>query len=424
MNIWPFGRKKPDIKASYSGEISTEAAIKLISEELGRMVGGRSGAGQLVNEQTAMQFSAVYACVSLLSGTIASLSCEVFKRVGEDERELAPDHPAFPLLHDEPNPTMSAYVFWETEGADCYLAGNAYAIIARKKSGRPVGLYWAPSSRVTPKLSPDYSRILYQITFDGRQTKTFDQDDILHFPCIGWDGLKGRSPIADARESIGLGLAGEQFNAKYFSNAITADVSISFDKPMKEDAMKQFRESLQKRYGNTEGSSNMRLPLVLTDGAKVTSLRMNADDAQMMLSRHFQIEDICRFYGVPLHLVSSTEKSTSWGTGIEEQTIGFVKFVLRRRLKMMEQEVNRKLIDDPKYFCKFNMDDILRGDIKTRAEFYKVALGGNQVPGFMTPNEIRKLENRRPLEGEKYNKPYDPAEANKGAPDAGQPDAE
>lgn len=414
MRIWPFKRKSKQVTDSYNGEISIDEAVKLISREIGGVVGSKSESGQLVTEQTAMRFSAVYACVSLLAGTIAGLSCEVFRRIGDDERELANDHPAFRLLHDEPNPAMSAYVFWETEGSDCYLSGNSYALIGRRPNGIPTGLYWLPSSAVTPFFNPDYTRILYRVSLNGRETRVYDQDDILHFPCIGWDGLKGLSPIGAARESIGLGLAGEQYNARYFANAITSDIAILFKKGMTPEALKEFRESMQERYG---GSKNARVPLILKNEADIKSLRMNADDAQMMVSRSFQIEDVCRFYGVPPHLVGAIDKESSWGKGVEEQTLGFIKFTLRRRVKMKEQEINRKLIDDPQYYVKFNMDDLLRGDIKTRADFYKVALGGNQIPGFMTTNEARKLENMKPLEGDQYDRPYDPAEANSGETD-------
>jgi HK97 family phage portal protein len=408
LKLWPFPRKnkaKDKVKDSYNGEISLDQAIELIANEIGATIGGKSGSGFAVNEETAMRFSAVYACVSLLAGTIAALSCEVFKRVGTDERDYAFNHPAFKLVNTQPNNFMSAYIFWETIGYDCFLSGNAYGVIGRNASGVPSSVSWLPSRSVTPFYNPDKTRIWYRVPMAGGKTVVFDQDDILHFPCIGWDGLQGMSPIKAARESIGLGLAGENFNSKYFTNGVQSDIAISFPKPLGEEAKKAFKKYLKDRYA---GPDNARIPLVLSSDAKVTNLQMNAEDAQMMHSRVFQIEDICRFYGVPLHLVSSTEKSTSWGSGIEEQTIGFVKFTLRKRVKMMEQEINRKLIRSNQYFCKFNMESLLRGDVKTRAEFYKVALGGNQVPGFMTVNELRKLENRKPFEDPKYDQPYEP----------------
>lgn len=408
MKLWPIRRKnksKDKVKDSYNGEISLDQAVELIANEIGAVVGGKSGSGFSVNEETAMRFSAVYACVSLLAGTIAALPCEIFQRVGQDERDYAFNHPAFKLVNSQPNNFMSAYVFWETIGNDCFLAGNAYGAIGRKANGDPSSISWLPSRAVTPFFNPDKTRIWYRFPIAGGKTVVFDQDDMLHFPCIGWDGLQGMSPIKAARESIGLGLAGENFNAKYFTNGVQSDIAISFPKPLGEKAKKAFKKHLKDRYA---GPDNSRLPLVLSSDAKVTNLQMNAEDAQMMHSRVFQIEDICRFYGVPLHLVSSTEKTTSWGTGIEEQTIGFVKFTLRKRIKMMEQEINRKLIRSNEYFAKFNMESLLRGDVKTRAEFYKVALGGNQVPGFMTVNEMRKLENRKPFDDPKYDHPYEP----------------
>jgi len=405
--FWPFNRKQKQIVNTYGSEVSLAKAVELIANEMG-FVGVESLSGKVVTDQTAMNFSAVYACVSLLAGTIASLPFEVFKDLGDDESEIAKTHPVYKLINSAPNSTMSAYVFWENDMAEMFLNGNGFAAIKRvltgPKFGEPESIYWLPQKTVTPFFSPDHKRIWYRISLYN-ETIVLDQDDMLHFPCIGWDGLKGSSPITHARESIGLGLAGESFNANYFTNAISSNVHIGYPKSLSEPAEKRLKAYLMDRMN---GGPAARAPLVTTDDAKVSNLQMNADDAQMMLSRVFQIEDICRFYGVPLHLVSSTDKSTSWGTGIEQQTIGFVMFTLRKRLKMIEQEVNRKLISDNKYFCKFNLDGLLRGDAAARGNYYSVMRGGNQLPGIMSVNEIRKTEGLRPLPDKKFNIPYEP----------------
>ncbi|HUT42813.1 MAG TPA: phage portal protein, partial [Desulfobacterales bacterium] len=399
---WPWKQKskKPvEVKDSYTGDISIDAAIDLISKELGS-IGGASEAGPTVNESTAMNFSAVYACVSLLAGTIASLPFEVFKDNGNSDLEIDKTHPAFKLINSEPNQAMTAYVFWETIGTELFLNGNAYAIISRKPNGNPDSVWWLPQKTVTPFFNPEKTRIWYRVNLGSHQP-VFDQDDILHFPCIGWDGLQGKSPIKHARESIGLGLAGENFNSKYFTNAITSNIHIGYPKPLSPDAQIKLKAYLMAR--NT--GENKRSPLVTMDDAKVTSLQMNADDAQMMASRVFQIEDICRFYGVPLHLVSSTEKSTSWGTGIEQQTIGFIMFSFRKRVKMIEQEVNRKLIRSETGYSKLNLSGLLRGDAAARGAYYNIMRGGNQLPGIMATNEIRKVEGLKPLSDPKYDLP-------------------
>jgi len=412
LRFWPFQRKSKNpkkIQDSYTGDISIDAAIDLISKELGS-IGGTSEAGPVVNESTAMNFSAVYACVSLLAGTIASLPFEVFKEDKDGSGEIDTSHPAHNIINRTPNDVMTAYVFWEAMGSELFLNGNGYGVIARHPNGNPRDCYWLPQKTVNPFFNPDRTRIWYRVNIGATQP-VFDQDDILHFPCIGWDGLKGRSPISCSQQSVGLGLAGEKFNSRYFTNAITSNIHIGYPKALTTEAEKSLKDYLMER----QTGENSRSPLITTNDAKVTSLQMNADDAQMMASRVFQIEDICRFYGVPLHLVSSTEKSTSWGTGIEQQTIGFVMFSLRKRLKMIEQEVNRKLIRTPGYYCKFNLSGLLRGDAAARGAYYNIMRGGNQLPGIMTTNEIRKVEGLKPLDDLKYDLPYDPGTANTGA---------
>ena len=391
-----------------SQEIDEERAIDLIAAGFG----SKSNAGPVVSPTTAMKFSAVYRCVALIGGTIASLPCEVMERDRARGISISAwDHPAFYFLHDEANPRESAFMWWETNLYYHLLRGNGYSLIGRTRSGAPTGLYSVPTTECIPEHNAGKTRILYRIHQDNGTTKIFDQDDVLHFPCIGWNGLQGLSPISAARESIGLGLAVEEHSSRYFVNGISSDVVLSYPNPMKDEAAKKFREYLEQRYS---GLKNARKPLVLTEGGDAKSLRMSAVDAQTIESRDFQVEDICRFYGVPLHMVSSTKKSTSWGTGIEEQTLGFVKFTLRTYLKRIEQEVNRKLIRNPKYFSKFNLDALLRADTKTQAEYFKVMIGGNQAPGLMSVNEIRRLKNLPPLDGDEYNKPYRPVDKSDG----------
>ena len=220
MKFWPFQRKskkQKEITDSYTGDISLDKAVEVITSELG--VGGYTGSGQVVNEKTAMQFSAVYACVSLLAGTIASLPFEVFKQIAPGETDIDKSNPVYPIINSTPNPVITAYVFWETVCSELFLNGNGYAVISRSQNGAPSAIYWLPQRSVTPFLNPDKTRIWYRVDLGQALNQVFDQDDILHFPCIGWDGLRGMSPIACASESIGLGLAGENFNSKFFTNA-------------------------------------------------------------------------------------------------------------------------------------------------------------------------------------------------------------
>lgn len=372
---------------------------------------GNSASGVAVNEQTAMKFSAVYACVSLLSRTLASLPCRVFTDVNGFD-ELVTGSRLTPLLTREPHPVTTAFIFWEAIATNHLLGGNGYAIIARTKVGDPKSLIWAPSQLVTPKLNADKTRLLYTISANGK-TATYDQDDILHFPAIGWDGLKGMSPISASNEAVGLGLAGEKYNAHFFTNAITSDIAISYEKSMSPEAQRELEKYLSERYSNTD---NLRKPFIGTNGAKITNLGMSASDAQMIEARDYQVEDICRFYGVPPWMVGSTAKSTSFGTGLSEQMLGFVKLTLRPLVKRFEQEIDRKLVRHPQRFCKFNIDAILRADIKTRNEAYKVALGGNQIPGYMSQNDVRRKEGLPPDTDPKSDELYRPVETSTEVP--------
>jgi HK97 family phage portal protein len=399
----PFSKKIHDW---YTGANVKNRALDLGDDKLYEAmqdVGSVSNCGISVTEESAMKFSAVYSCVSLLAGLLASLPFKVITTENGYEESVESSR-LLPLLNQQPSSTMTAFVFWETIGLNLFLSGNAYAIISRTKLGDPKALIWVPSQFVTPRFNSNKTRIIYTISADDKGA-SYDQDDILHFPCIGWNGLKGMSPITAATEGIGLGLAGEKYNSHFFTNAVTSDIAISYDKPMTPEAQSALEKYLSNRYSNVD---NLRKPFIGTNGAKITNLGLSASDAQLIEGRDYQVEDICRFYGIPPWLVGAMKKTTSWGTGLSEQTLGFVKFTWRKHAKRVEQELDRKLVRHPKRRCKQNLDSLLRADIKTRYDSYKVALGGNQVPGFLSVNMVLKIEGLPPINDPRYDKPYMP----------------
>jgi len=406
MSWWnPISWLRRTPQNSYGADpIAEEEAIRLVAGGYGVP----TASGVVVNEKTAMRVSTVYRCVSLIAGTIASLPCEVYRRKG-DRSEVAEDHPAFWLLHNEPNALMTAKVFWETFMWAALMRGNGYALIGRTALGAPTSVAWVASNCVSPQLSQDKTRLQYVIRTASGETRRFDQDDVLHVPFIGWDGLEGRSPLECARESIGLATAGQEFNERFFSQGNAADIALSYPQSLSPDQAKRLLETFE---SNRTGLSKMRLPLIVEGGGKAERLDFTAEDSQLLESRSFQVEDVCRFFGVPPHMVGHTEKTTSWGTGVEQQTLGFVQFTLRAILKGIEQEIDRKLLRSGRFFCKFNMDALLRADSQGRANFYKAALGGTQSPGFMTVNEVRALENLPPVpDGDKIYVPVPAAPA-------------
>lgn len=388
-----WGSKQP--KASYGGTLDDEARImeSLIG---GASAGYPTASGVVVNESTAMRVSAVYRCVALLSGTIASLPCEVYRNGKGGKAESATDHPAYYLLHNEACALMTAHQFWRTFLWSAFMHGNGYALISRSALGAPKSLSWIAPHRCAPELNEDKTRLRYRMTLPNGQFAVFDQDDVLHWTFLGWDGTKGMSPMDCARGAIALAVAGQEFNERFFSQGSAADYAVEFPNKFDKEQLNLFYDAWEACHS---GISKQRLPILVDGGAKVTRLDFKADESQLMESRSFQVEDICRFYGVPPHMVGHTSKSTSWGTGIEEQTLGFVKFTLRDILKGLEQEIDRKLLRSAKFYSKFNLDALLRADSKGRADFYKAALGGTQNPGFMTVNEVRALENLAPLDG-------------------------
>jgi len=398
VNLNPFrwfsGKKQPE--NSYKDAIAEEKAIEMLFGGYGIP----TTSGMVVNEQTAMRISVVYRCVSLLAGTISSLPFEVYRKNGNTS-ELADDHPVYELLHDEPNPLMTANTFWKNFLWWALMRGNGYGIIQRSALGAPLGVGLVKPTSMTTDLSQDKTRLIYQITLATGEVRRFDQSDVLHYPFIGWDGKAGRSPLDCAREAIGLAAAAQEFNERFFSQGNAADIAMEFPGNINDDQMKRILDVYAR---NRSGIEKQRLPLISTGGGKIHRLDFDAEKSQLVDARNFQVEDICRFYGVPPHMVGHTSKSTSWGSGIEEQTLGFVKFTLRDILKGNEQEVNRKLLRRKatskfRHYCKFNLDALLRADSKGRSEFYKAAVGGTQSPGFMTVNEVRALENLPPLDG-------------------------
>lgn len=393
MNLNPFrwfsGKKQPE--NAYKDAVSEEKAIEMLFGGYGIP----TTSGMVVNEQTAMRISVVYRCVSLIAGTIASLPCEIYRYKG-GKSELADDHPVYWLLHDEPNPLMTANTFWKNFLWWALMRGNGYGLIGRSSLGAPLGVGLVKPTSVTTDLSQDKTRLIYQITLDTYEVRRFDQSDVMHYPFIGWDGKAGRSPLECAREAIGLAAAAQEFNERFFSQGNAADIAMEFPGNVNDEQMKRILDIYAR---NRAGLEKQRLPLVSTGGGTIKRLDFDAEKSQLVDARNFQVEDICRFYGVPPHMVGHTSKSTSWGSGIEEQTLGFVKFTLRDILKGLEQEVNRKLLRSTRFYCKFNLDALLRADSKGRSEFYKAAVGGTQSPGFMTVNEVRALENLPPLEG-------------------------
>lgn len=372
------------------------------SELYEMLTGGTSGAGVVVNERTAMTVSAVYACVRLIACTIATLPCTQYRRT--DSGRARVETTLSRLLNFETNAAMSASVFWEYWVTSMLLGGDGFAQIMRApdraiNSGDVIALEPVHWGRIDVWRMD--GRIKYTVRGSEKQY-VVDQDDMLHLSGVGFDGLRSLSPLRHAaRQAIGIALAADEYSARFFSNGARPDVALEIPGTLTEDQITLLRQKWTDRYG---GLDNSRAPAILAGGMKIHELTLNAEDAQLIATRQFQIADIARVFGVPPWMVGETEKQTSWGAGIEQTGIGFLKYTLGPHLTRMEQEINRKLLRDGRSFVEFNRDGLMEGDSKAQAEYFGKALGGPGAQGWMSVNEVRRLKNMQPQSGDAYDR--------------------
>lgn len=354
--------------------------------------GGPTDAGVAVNEQTAMRASAVYGCVTLIAKTIASLPLKVYRRKANGDALEVPDTVPYYLLHDEPNPAMTSCVWREYLTANILLGGNAYVAIGRDQANRVVDLFPIPWRAVLPARQKS-GRMTYSVDLGDGTKEVFDQADMLHIPGLGFDGVKGLSVITyAARQAIGLALATESHGSRLFSNGARLGVVLKHPKSLSKEAQKRLGEQFDQQHA---GLPNAFKTMVLEEGLDVSNVTMTSEDAQFLDTRRFQVEDIARFFGVPPHMIGHTDKQTSWGTGVEQNTLGFLIFTIIPWLTRFEQEFNRKLFPRSPFYAQFKHQGLMRGDSKARADYYA---SGHQN-GWLTTNEIRKAEDLQPVPG-------------------------
>jgi HK97 family phage portal protein len=352
---------------------------------------GGTTSGKPVNEHTAMQMTAVYSCVRILAEAVAGLPLHLYKYTASGSKEKALSHPLYFLLHDEPNPEMSSFVFRETLMTHLLLWGNAYAQIIRNGKGEVIALYPLMPNRMS--VDRDSSGALYYTytryseeapTMNG-MTVTLRPSDVLHIPGLGFDGLVGYSPIAMAKNAIGMAIACEEYGAKFFANGAAPGGVLEHPGTIKDP--QKVRDSWNAAY---QGSSNSHRVAVLEEGMKYQPIGISPEQAQFLETRKFQINEIARIFRVPPHMVGDLEKSSF--SNIEQQSLEFVKYTLDPWVIRWEQAISRALLrpDEKKlYFAKFNVDGLLRGDYVSRMNGYATA----RQNGWMSANDIRELEN-------------------------------
>jgi len=345
--------------------------------------------------------SAVWACVNLVAGTIASLPLMVYQTRADGSRIVAADHPLYRMLHDSPNSLQTAVDFWEFMEGSLELWGNGYARKLRS-GGRLVGLL--PIMPQLPQVrSLGNGRLGYRWSEDG-QSFDLTSDDVLHIRGFGGNPKGGMSTLAFGAKTFNMAMSINRAASATFKNGLRPSVVLSFKEWLSKERRDEITVALQQKY---QGDLNAGRPFIAEGGQTVSTLTMNPEDAQMLESRAFSVEEICRLFGVPPYMVGHTSTSTSWGTGLEQQTLGFVQFALRRRLKRIEQAIEKQLLTAEDralgIVVEFNLEGLLRGDSQGRSQFYTAALGDTQKPGWMVRNEVRRLENLPPIEG--WNQP-------------------
>lgn len=363
--------------------------------------GLRIDGGTAITEHTAMRVSAVYACVALIGGTIAALPLHFYRRGQDNARaRYMPDE--WWLLNEQPFQCWSAAAAWEYALWSLLLLGDSFWRIHRAAAGSSKIVGFEPLHPSTVQVVRIRDRLAYRVEPQPSQTSsservqsvTLDQDDMLHIPGPGFDGLRGQSQIANALQTAGgIALAGDQHAINFFRNGARPDYALQTDGSLTPDQIENLRAQLNERYA---GVGNAWRPIVLGGGLKVEPITMTASDAQLLEQRRFQVEDIARIFGVPPFMIGHTDKTTSWGSGVEQMSIGFIKYTLQRHLVKFEQEINRKIHRRADRFCEFETAGLERGDIKTRFEAYRVALGRAGERSWMLPSEIRQRENLPP----------------------------
>ena len=352
---------------------------------------GGSAAGKRVNERSAMQMTAVYSCVRILAEAVAGLPLHLYRYKEDGGKEKALDHPLYLLLHDEPNPEMSSFVFRETLMTHLLLWGNAYAQIIRNGRGEVMALYPLMPDRMAVDRD-DKGQLYYEYTTSADDAPIskgsivrLKPSDVLHIPGLGFDGLVGYSPIAMAKNAIGLAIATEEYGSKFFANG--AQPSGVLEHPGTIKNPQRVRDSWMSQFG---GSANSNKIAVLEEGLKYTPISISPEQAQFLETRKFQINEIARIFRVPPHMVGDLEKSSF--SNIEQQSLEFVKYTLEPWLVRWEQSIQRTLFsadEKKRYFVRFNVEGLLRGDYASRMNGYAV---GRQN-GWMSANDIRELEN-------------------------------
>lgn len=383
----------------YSVRSAIVSTLSRPSRWLVEMFGGAEAkSGARVNEKTAVQVTAVFACVRLLAQTIASLPLHTYRRLNEG-KERAYDHPAYHVLHSLANPECTSYNLRQIMMVNLLLTGDAYAEIVRNGAGALIELWPIPSNRVTKKRNRETGEIFYEVYTLDSKTRFLYPEQMLHIPWVGMEAFSSFKPVELAREAIGLSMAAEEFGSRFFSDGANASGIAEYPGRMSDAAYDRFKKTFNEKY---VGLSKGQRVMFLEQGLKFTKLTINPNEAQAIETRKFQVIEVARFFNVPPHLIMDLERATF--SNVEHQDISFVKYSVRPYLVCWEQELLRSVFlpsERRKYFAEFSVDGLLRGDYKTRQEGLEIM----RRNGVINADQWAAMENMNPLpdgQGKEY----------------------
>lgn len=393
MNLWQRSKDWLRIKAAEALGLSD---LRHPTAWLSNWAGGSAHAGIFVSPESAMTLSVYYACLRNISEDIGKLPLMVYRRLDPRGKQRLPNDPRYTLLHDAPNPDMTAMTFRETLTHHAMAWGNGYAEIERSGDGREVVALWPiHPSRVTVRWSQELNQLVYDVygtlTLEGKlmlKPMRLRQGAVLHLKGLGSEGYQGYSVVALAAESLGVGLAAQRFGASFFGNNASLGGLLEHPGTISEVAQRNLRQSWQELYS---GPGSVGKTAVLEEGMKFTKLGVPPDEAQFLETRQFQTSDICRWFRMPPHKVQDLERGT-WGN-LEQQNLEYVTDTLTPWCVRWEQELKRKLFPEPDIFAEYLMLGLLRGDQAARGAYYQVRFN----LGTLSQDDIRELENENPL---------------------------
>ena len=364
--------------------------------------GYSQAAGMTVTPATAMRSTAVWRCVTLISGTMMSAPLGVYERLPNGMRRAVEDHPYNRFLQIEPNEDMSGPEHIELQAMAMLLDGQGYGLIRQARNGTITSIDRYAPTRVMPFRSGDRST-WYRFTNDDGSIEDHHSSYVLHLRGPGRDvhGLKALSAISHHAQSIGINLATRDYTAGQFERGLMTNDYFQFPEgiSISKEQRAAFKEYLRKK---AQGVGNAHNPLLIENGGEWKRVAISAKDAQLLELLQYSVVDVARIFGTPPHMIGETSAATTWGTGIEQMTIGFKLYTVMPHMRRFAKEITRKLFPvigaRPSHlFVDFDPDQLEVGDSKAQGELFSRALGGNQLPGWMSQNEVRRKKNLPPI---------------------------